>query len=69
MFVDEKKRKNREKKKKKWTMTHQDVLSSEGSLRVDANVSVHRPGEPLGVRTEVKNINSIKGVSKAIGQT
>ena len=55
--------------KKKWTMTHQDVLSSEGSLRVDANVSVHRPGEPLGVRTEVKNINSIKGVSKAIGQT
>ena len=50
-------------------MTHQVVLSSEGSLRVDANVSVHRPGEPLGVRTEVKNINSIKGVSKAIGQT
>ena len=70
MFVDEKKRRRRKgEEKKKWTMTHQDVLSSEGSLRVDANVSVHRPGEPLGVRTEVKNINSIKGVSKAIGQT
>lgn len=68
MFVDEKKRKKGDEKKK-WTLTHQDVLSSEGSLRVDANVSVHRPGEPLGVRTEVKNINSIKGVSKAIGQT
>ena len=69
MFVDEKKRKKKGEEKKKWTMTHQDILSSEGSLRVDANVSVHRPGEPLGVRTEVKNINSIKGVSKAIGQT
>lgn len=39
---------------------------SEGQLRVDANVSVHRPGEPLGVRTEVKNINSARYVSRAI---
>nr|XP_061779026.1 glutamyl-tRNA(Gln) amidotransferase subunit B, mitochondrial isoform X1 [Nerophis lumbriciformis] len=39
---------------------------SEGQLRVDANVSVHRPGEPLGVRTEVKNINSVRFLSKAI---
>ncbi|KAM4595015.1 glutamyl-tRNA(Gln) amidotransferase subunit B, mitochondrial [Fundulus diaphanus] len=39
---------------------------SEGQLRVDANVSVHRPGEPLGVRTEVKNINSIRFLAKAI---
>uniref|UniRef100_A0A8C5D2Y5 Glutamyl-tRNA(Gln) amidotransferase subunit B, mitochondrial n=1 Tax=Gouania willdenowi TaxID=441366 RepID=A0A8C5D2Y5_GOUWI len=39
---------------------------SEGQLRVDANVSVHRPGEPLGVRTEVKNINSIRYLAKAI---
>uniref|UniRef100_W5LQL4 Glutamyl-tRNA(Gln) amidotransferase subunit B, mitochondrial n=1 Tax=Astyanax mexicanus TaxID=7994 RepID=W5LQL4_ASTMX len=39
---------------------------SEGQLRVDANVSVHRPGEPLGVRTEVKNINSARFVARAI---
>ncbi|XP_014680431.1 PREDICTED: glutamyl-tRNA(Gln) amidotransferase subunit B, mitochondrial-like [Priapulus caudatus] len=38
----------------------------EGSLRVDANISVHRPGEPLGVRTEVKNLNSVRFVAKAI---
>ncbi|KAM9314283.1 glutamyl-tRNA(Gln) amidotransferase subunit B, mitochondrial [Pholidichthys leucotaenia] len=39
---------------------------SEGQLRVDANVSVHRPGEPLGVRAEVKNINSIRYLARAI---
>ncbi|XP_069545350.1 glutamyl-tRNA(Gln) amidotransferase subunit B, mitochondrial [Brachyistius frenatus] len=39
---------------------------SEGQLRVDANVSVHRPGEPLGVRTEVKNINSVRYLGRAI---
>ncbi|XP_049576198.1 glutamyl-tRNA(Gln) amidotransferase subunit B, mitochondrial [Syngnathus scovelli] len=39
---------------------------SEGQLRVDANVSVHGPGEPLGIRTEVKNINSIRYLAKAI---
>lgn len=39
---------------------------SEGQLRVDANVSVHKPGEPLGVRTEVKNINSIRYLARAI---
>uniref|UniRef100_A0A8C2XNP5 Glutamyl-tRNA(Gln) amidotransferase subunit B, mitochondrial n=2 Tax=Cyclopterus lumpus TaxID=8103 RepID=A0A8C2XNP5_CYCLU len=39
---------------------------SEGQLRVDANVSVHKPGEPLGVRTEVKNINSVRFLSRAI---
>ncbi|KAJ8335655.1 hypothetical protein SKAU_G00389970 [Synaphobranchus kaupii] len=39
---------------------------SEGQLRVDANVSVHRPGEPLGVRTEVKNINSARFLARAI---
>ncbi|KAK3582851.1 hypothetical protein CHS0354_040001 [Potamilus streckersoni] len=38
----------------------------EGALRVDANISVHRPGEPLGVRTEVKNLNSVKSVGRAI---
>ncbi|XP_030287969.1 glutamyl-tRNA(Gln) amidotransferase subunit B, mitochondrial [Sparus aurata] len=39
---------------------------SEGQLRVDANVSVHRPGEPLGTRTEVKNINSARYLARAI---
>jgi aspartyl-tRNA(Asn)/glutamyl-tRNA(Gln) amidotransferase subunit B len=38
----------------------------EGALRVDANISVNRPGEPLGIRTEVKNLNSIRQVCKAI---
>uniref|UniRef100_A0A8B9J8Z6 Glutamyl-tRNA(Gln) amidotransferase subunit B, mitochondrial n=1 Tax=Astyanax mexicanus TaxID=7994 RepID=A0A8B9J8Z6_ASTMX len=43
-----------------------DLNRAEGQLRVDANVSVHRPGEPLGVRTEVKNINSARFVARAI---
>lgn len=34
---------------------------------MDANVSVHIPGEPYGVRTEVKNLNSLKAVQQAIG--
>jgi len=38
----------------------------QGELRVDANVSVRRPGEELGVRTEVKNLNSIRSVARAI---
>ena len=43
-------------------------LLPEGQLRVDANISVHRPGEPLGVRTEVKNLNSARFLAKAIGE-
>lgn len=39
---------------------------TEGALRVDANISINRPGEPLGVRTEVKNISSFRAVAKAI---
>ncbi|XP_067617484.1 glutamyl-tRNA(Gln) amidotransferase subunit B, mitochondrial [Eurosta solidaginis] len=38
----------------------------EGALRVDANISIHRNGEPLGVRTEVKNIGSVRSISQAI---
>ena len=38
-----------------------------GELRVDANISVRRLGETeLGVRTEVKNINSVRSVAKAV---
>lgn len=39
---------------------------TEGAFRVDANVSVNRPGEPLGVRTEIKNIGSVRAVAAAI---
>jgi len=37
-----------------------------GSLRADVNVSVRRPGEPLGTRCEIKNVNSIRFVGQAI---
>ncbi|ELU14023.1 hypothetical protein CAPTEDRAFT_197011 [Capitella teleta] len=43
-----------------------DGKMEEGSLRVDASISVHHPNEPLGTRVEVKNLNSMKFVSKAI---
>jgi aspartyl-tRNA(Asn)/glutamyl-tRNA(Gln) amidotransferase subunit B len=38
----------------------------EGSLRVDANVSVHRPGTEFGTRCEIKNLNSIRFLKAAI---
>lgn len=38
----------------------------EGALRVDANVSVHRKNSPLGTRTEIKNIGSIRAVANAV---
>jgi aspartyl-tRNA(Asn)/glutamyl-tRNA(Gln) amidotransferase subunit B len=37
-----------------------------GSMRCDANVSVRKNGQPYGVRCEIKNLNSIKNVIKAI---
>ncbi|MBM4390472.1 MAG: Asp-tRNA(Asn)/Glu-tRNA(Gln) amidotransferase subunit GatB [Deltaproteobacteria bacterium] len=37
-----------------------------GHFRCDANVSVHRPGEPWGTKVEVKNVNSFRFVAKAI---
>jgi len=43
-----------------------DGNMEEGSLRCDANVSVHRPGEPFGTRAEIKNLNSFRFVAKAI---
>jgi aspartyl-tRNA(Asn)/glutamyl-tRNA(Gln) amidotransferase subunit B len=43
-----------------------DCNMEEGSLRVDANLSVRRPGEPLGTRTEVKNVNSFSNVERAL---
>lgn len=43
-----------------------DGNMEEGSLRCDANVSIRRPGEPLGTRTEVKNVNSFRYLRSAI---
>jgi aspartyl-tRNA(Asn)/glutamyl-tRNA(Gln) amidotransferase subunit B len=37
-----------------------------GSLRADVNVSVRQPGEPLGTRCEIKNVNSIRFIGQAI---
>src|SRR5881394_1432903 len=37
-----------------------------GSLRADVNVSVRRPGEELGTRCEIKNVNSIRFIGQAI---
>ncbi|MEX2617629.1 MAG: Asp-tRNA(Asn)/Glu-tRNA(Gln) amidotransferase subunit GatB [Alphaproteobacteria bacterium] len=43
-----------------------DGNMQEGSLRCDANVSVRRPGEKLGMRCEIKNLNSIRFMRQAI---
>ena len=43
-----------------------DGNMQEGSFRCDANVSVRRPGEPLGTRCEIKNLNSFKFMQQAI---
>jgi aspartyl-tRNA(Asn)/glutamyl-tRNA(Gln) amidotransferase subunit B len=43
-----------------------DAKMEEGSLRVDANVSVHHPGEPFGTRCEIKNLNSLRSLGRAI---
>jgi len=37
-----------------------------GNLRADVNVSVRRPGEPLGTRCEIKNVNSIRFLGMAV---
>ncbi len=43
-----------------------DGNMDEGSMRCDVNLSVRRPGEALGTRTETKNVNSIRYVQQAI---
>ncbi|MDQ3737710.1 MAG: Asp-tRNA(Asn)/Glu-tRNA(Gln) amidotransferase subunit GatB [Actinomycetota bacterium] len=43
-----------------------DAKMEQGSMRVDANVSVRRPGEPFGTRCEIKNLNSVRSVGRAI---
>ncbi|AJP72321.1 Asp-tRNA(Asn)/Glu-tRNA(Gln) amidotransferase subunit GatB [Sphingomonas hengshuiensis] len=43
-----------------------DGNMEEGSMRADVNVSVRKPGDPLGTRTETKNVNSVRFVMAAI---
>lgn len=43
-----------------------DGNMQEGSFRCDANVSVRKPGQPLGTRREIKNLNSFKFMQQAI---
>ena len=43
-----------------------DCSMEEGSMRVDANVSVRRPGEALGTRCEIKNLNSVRSLGRAV---
>lgn len=43
-----------------------DGNMDQGSMRCDANVSIRRPGENLGTRCEIKNLNSVKNITKAI---
>jgi aspartyl-tRNA(Asn)/glutamyl-tRNA(Gln) amidotransferase subunit B len=43
-----------------------DGKMEEGSMRVDANVSVRRVGEELGTRCEIKNVNSLRSLGRAI---
>lgn len=43
-----------------------DGNMEEGSLRADANVSLHRLGTPFGTRAEIKNVNSVRFLGQAI---
>ena len=43
-----------------------DGNMEEGSMRADVNISVRKPGDGLGTRCEVKNVNSLKAVQQAI---
>jgi aspartyl-tRNA(Asn)/glutamyl-tRNA(Gln) amidotransferase subunit B len=43
-----------------------DGNMDQGSMRADVNVSVRRPGEPFGTRTETKNVNSVRFVMAVV---
>ena len=43
-----------------------DGNMEQGSLRADVNVSVRKPGDPLGTRCEIKNVNSIRFIGQAV---
>lgn len=43
-----------------------DANPEEGKMRADVNVSIRKPGEALGTKVEVKNLNSFKSVGRAL---
>jgi aspartyl-tRNA(Asn)/glutamyl-tRNA(Gln) amidotransferase subunit B len=43
-----------------------DGRMEEGSMRIDANVSVRHPDQPFGTRCEIKNLNSLRSLGRAI---
>lgn len=43
-----------------------DGKMEDGSLRCDLNISINKEGEPFGVRTEVKNINTLSNLERAV---
>lgn len=43
-----------------------DGNMEQGSMRADANISLHRPDTPLGTRAEIKNLNSVRFLGQAI---
>ncbi|WP_443970701.1 Asp-tRNA(Asn)/Glu-tRNA(Gln) amidotransferase subunit GatB [Sphingobium sp. CR28] len=45
-----------------------DGNMDQGSMRADVNVSVRKPGEPFGTRTETKNVNSVRFVMGVVEQ-
>jgi len=48
------------------TLGISEASPEEGKMRADVNVSVRRPGEPLGTKVEIKNLNSFKSVQRAL---
>ncbi len=48
------------------TLGVSDVRMEQGSMRCDVNTSLRLPGEPLGTRTETKNVNSLRSVERAV---
>jgi len=49
-----------------WYLGISDADMEKGQMRVEANISVAKPGEKLGTKVEIKNLNSFKAVEKAI---
>ncbi len=48
------------------TLAVSDVRMEEGSMRCDANISLRQPGEGFGTKVEIKNLNSIRSVGRAL---
>jgi aspartyl-tRNA(Asn)/glutamyl-tRNA(Gln) amidotransferase subunit B len=48
------------------TLNVSDVRMEQGSLRCDVNLSLNRPGEEWGTRSETKNVNSLRSVERAV---